>query len=377
MNDKPVPRYGIDPYLEWVEKEGIPIADDYALDLLTVETAHWPRYGIKGAACHLKGRGDFSSMFLYDIPPGAASSPQRHLYEEVIYVLEGSGSTQLEYADGSKRAFEWGERSLFAIPLNVKHRHYNASGQRRALMVSTTDLPLVMNTFHNERLVFETDLAFGERTGRDDYYTGGGDLHMIRPGNHLYETNFVPDLADLELPQWDERGAGSSTLVFILADGLMHAHISEMPVGTYKKAHRHMGGFHVLCVSGEGYSLFWFEGDADYKRVDWRHGVVLPPADLQFHQHFNTAATPARYMATAVGSRRYPLTAARRRMAGATKSGAKASMSTSLKKGGDQIEYEDQDPRIHPMWLAELRKNGVKSKMNDIFPADTGSGVSG
>jgi hypothetical protein len=31
----------------------------------------------------------------------------------------------------------------------------------------------------------------------------------------------------------------------------------------------------------------------------------------------------------------------------------------SVKLGGDQIEYEDQDPRIHQIWLEEMRKRGI------------------
>ena len=43
-------------------------------------------------------------------------------------------------------------------------------------------------------------------------------------------------------------------------------------------------------------------------------------------------------------------------------------MSLSLKEGGDQIEYEDQDKRIHPIWLGEMRKNGVTPRMEKYFP---------
>jgi len=35
----------------------------------------------------------------------------------------------------------------------------------------------------------------------------------------------------------------------------------------------------------------------------------------------------------------------------------------SLKEGGDQIEYEDQDPRIHQLWLEEMRKRGIKPRL--------------
>ena len=37
----------------------------------------------------------------------------------------------------------------------------------------------------------------------------------------------------------------------------MHAHISEIAPATYKKAHRHMAGTHVLTLTGDGYSLLW------------------------------------------------------------------------------------------------------------------------
>jgi hypothetical protein len=38
-----------------------------------------------------------------------------------------------------------------------------------------------------------------------------------------------------------------------------------------------------------------------------------------------------------------------------------------VQKGGRQIEYEDQDPRIHRKWLEEIAKNSVKSEMGDVF----------
>ena len=87
MNTQSQPRYGIDPYLVWTEKEGLAIAEDYGIDLFKVETKHWPRYDAKAAAVHLKGRGDFTNMFVIELPPGGSTSPQRHLYEDVYYVL--------------------------------------------------------------------------------------------------------------------------------------------------------------------------------------------------------------------------------------------------------------------------------------------------
>ena len=351
-------RLGLNPYNEWVEREGLIVHEGVSCNLVTAETRFWPRLGVNGAAVHLKGRGDFCNLFLLDIPPGASTEPQRHLYEEIMYVVEGRGSTELEFADGTKHSFEWQPRSMFAIPLNAKYRLHNGDGKNRAVIGSTTSLPLMMKIFHDDRFVFENSHFFESRVGKDTYYTGAGDLTMIRPGSNIWETNFVPDLGTLELTPWNERGPGSMNLMFVLADSNMHCHISEIAAGTYKKAHRHGSGRHVFTVTGKGYSLLWFDGETEFTRVDWAPGVVFPPIDRQFHQHFVTSQEPSRYMAAGVSNVRYPLTEAQR-TAGGGDSGEQGAVATSVKLGGGQIEYEDQDPRIHALWLEEMRKNGV------------------
>jgi len=347
-----------DPYLEWIAAEGLPVAEDFGVDLFQVETRPWARLGANGAAVHLKGRGDFCNMFLYELAPGGASAPQRHLYEEVVCVLAGRGSTAIEVERGQTHSFEWGPGSLFAIPLNARHRHFNGSGAERALLASTTTLPVVLNLFHNPAFVFDNDWHFAERIGRPGYFKGEGE-YVALGQNHLWETNFVPDLAGIGLGEYGARGAGGRNLKLILADGTMHAHISELPAGTYKKAHRHRGGIHVVCVTGRGYSLLWNQGERDFHRFDWQHGHVHVPPEDMFHQHFNLSPERSRYVAVGLGSNRYPFTASARR----TKSGGS---NTSVKEGGDQIEYQDQSPDIHPLYREEMRKAGVEVRMPEF-----------
>ena len=113
MTDQPAanpPRYGVDPYLDWVAKEGLVVAEDYGIDLFKVETKMWPRVGLKAAACHLKGRGDFANMFLFELPPGGNTQPQKHLYEEVVYVLEGVGYSVF---DGER--IDWSKGDLVLL----------------------------------------------------------------------------------------------------------------------------------------------------------------------------------------------------------------------------------------------------------------------
>ena len=88
----------MDPYLDWTEQEGLPVVEDFCVDLAAIETKPWPRLGADGAIVHMKGRGDFISIFLMDLPPGGKTLQQRHLYEEVIFVVSmpRSGSTLVE-----------------------------------------------------------------------------------------------------------------------------------------------------------------------------------------------------------------------------------------------------------------------------------------
>jgi len=355
MKEPAEPKLLLDPYVTWAENEGVPITGDFGIDLTRVPTGAWPRFGVEGGIVHLKGRGDFVSIFVLDLAPSAKTDPQRHMFEEVVYVLSGYGSTTVETSDGRKHSFEWGPKSLFALPLNSRYQHFNSSGRERARLASTNNLCLMLNLFHNEQFVFQNTYEFPERQGAQRFFSGEGDFIPVRPGRNMWETNFIPDLAAFELKAWNERGAGGSNMMFVLADGTMHAHTSQMPVGTYKKGHRHGADFHVFAVTGHGYSLFWYEGEKDFVRVDWHHGVVFAPPDQMFHQHFNTARDPARYLAVAFGGLRYPFTTEKRHVF--------MGMDVNVKQGGCQIEYEDQDPRIHQIFLDELAKYEVESKM--------------
>jgi len=358
-------KFLLDPYKSWAEGEGIPIHLDFGHQLLNLETKPWDRYDAKGCFAHTHGMGDFMANYVLEVEPGKKTRPVQHIYEAFFFVLTGHGSTIVWLPGGETRIFEWGPKALFAIPLNCKYQILNASGSEPVRLSVTNDAPLVLNLFHNTGFVFENPCEFPDRVGDPNHFEGGGNLYTygkdsLSKVQNIWETNFINDLSKVRLYAFEGRGKGSTNVNFSLADGTVHAHVSQMPKGRYKKAHRHAAGTHVHAIDGTGYSLLWYEGDSEFVEIPWEHGFMYTPPFWMYHQHFNTCDQPARYFACSLGSRRYPFIALRRKS-------AEGGGAQSVKKGGRQIEYEDQDPRIHRKFLEELQRTGVPSEMGDVF----------
>jgi quercetin dioxygenase-like cupin family protein len=352
------------PYEDWRRSEGVPVHSGFGVDCLDIDLRPWPRLGGRGAFVDLAGRGDYCDIYVAEIPPGGHLEPERHLYEETILVLQGRGTTTLELGDGSSHIVEWQKDSLFAIPLNASHQHANASGREPARLAAVTDLPIMLNVFHDRRFIFDNPFEFQDRLSDERYLRGEGEYRPVRPGRNQWETVLVPDLGAFELPAFEARGAGSKHLHFVLSESTMHAHMAEMPAGRYKKAHRHDAGINVFCVTGNGYSLLWLEGQGfdEAIRFDWKPGTVYAPPAEYFHQHFNLSPRPSRYLGVGFASVRYPALQSTRYLY--------ENLDVGVDEGGTQIEFEDQMPEIHPLFLADLRRAGGTPDM--VLPTPAG-----
>jgi len=181
---------------------------------------------------------------------------------------------------------------------------------------------------------------------------------------NTWDGAYIPDARSLGLFRTRVRGKANSQVELQLADNTMQAHISEFEVGTYKKAHRHGPGSHVVMLHGRGYSLLWkgalkYSEAAQHVRVDFNAGTLFVPPDGWFHQHFNTGGEPARYLAaTWGGAGRWFM----RSLGGGSRTHRLCVVST--RQGGNQIEYEDEDPIVGRVFAEELKKAGLANKMN-------------
>src|SRR5438067_482304 len=119
--------FGPTPYDQLQAREGIPVVKGNVVsDVLALELAPWKRMGALGCYLNLAGQQQ-TDAYVCEIPPGSQTLPQRHLFEEIIYIVRGHGATSVWQDGTSKLTFEWGLGAIFAIPLNASYQHFNGS----------------------------------------------------------------------------------------------------------------------------------------------------------------------------------------------------------------------------------------------------------
>src|SRR5258705_2397103 len=208
------------PYTRWVAKEGLDIIPSiYVESLHTVPLKPWARRGGKGVFMNHDASRTSNDCYVCEIAPGGKLVAQRQLFEEMVYVLSGRGSTTVWNDAGARVTFEWKAGAIFAIPLNAWHQQFNGSGQEPARYVAVTNCPSVLNLYDDVDFVFNTARDFKNRfAGEPEYFANKGEQKGF-----LLETNFVADAINLPLVSARERGAGGGHIRFNMAKGSMNS----------------------------------------------------------------------------------------------------------------------------------------------------------
>ena len=361
-------------YERWMEREGVPIIEGFGVsDVRRLSLKHWKRLGCDGAYLQLRGLEGITGVYVGRVAPGTMTEPERHLYEKIIYIIQGEGVAEFQQQGRVPQAIAWKPGSLFSAPLNATHRLIN-NGNEPAIFVAVTTAPMILDHFHNERFVFQSDFGFFERyDGEGDYFRPGEQRYLAANNQQwIWETNFIPDARRVLIDAQEQKGAGVNLTQFEISDNTLIGHLAEWPVGRYHKAHYHGGGAVLVILRSEGYSLMWPNegGTQPYQngygdrvvKVDWVPGSIFSPPTNWFHQHFNTGAERALQLALRCGSHKFPL--------GIRVAAIRAGVYTSVKQGGALIEYSDEDPEIRRAYLAELEKKGITPDMSYALAAN-------
>ena len=362
-------------YEDWMQKEGIPIHQEmYGIkDITELPRRPWARTGGLGTFVELEATKQARELiYVAEIPAGGALEPEKHLYDELIYILRGRGLMEVWRTGQAKATFEWGAGSLFAVPLNAWHRLVNGS-QEPVIMMGVSNAPVLMNAFRNTEFIFNCDYNFPDFTGKADYFLPG-EKRFKEAGSgglNFWETNFIPDMRTARLDDQPAKVEGGQVTSFKMG-AWNGAHAAQWPSGVYMKAHYHGPGAVILILEGEGYALLWHrlygihpyqDGHGDkVTRFDWKPGSIYSPQNEWFHQHFNTGNEPTRSLRWTGGGSGVEIPTLRKQAVGYF----------SLRDGGSEIYYDDEDPEIRKVFQEELQSKGTKFVMSPVtYRADT------
>ncbi len=293
------------PYDLFMESEGIPVFRDIGVSKVqNLPLAPWRRLGGRGTYIQLHGTEGKWGCYVVEVPGAGALNAEKHLYEEIYFVVEGRGTTEVWLETDSKRhVFEWQKGSLFSIPVNAWHRIVNASSSP-ALLLGGTTAPNILNLLNSTDAIFNCPFQFRDRfSGADDFYKYKDDIEPdpVR-GLAMRRTNFIPDIVNCDLPLDNRRSPGWRRVEPFMTGNQFYLWIGQHENGHYSKAHAHTSAAVLICIKGKGYTYTWPErlgitpwkdGKTDeIKRVDYEPvGMVsaAPGGARWYHQHFGAS----------------------------------------------------------------------------------------
>lgn len=357
-----------DRYQEFQEHEGIPVHVGFSIrDFHDLETGPWSRTGQQGAFVNLYGMESLCDVHIHEIEPAGEMKTQSHFYNEKVFVAEGRGGTVME-SGGTQFEFEWEAGALFAIPRNATFRHVNHSNEDPARLVAKTDLPQIIDIVMDEGFIFSSDYDFVEKYESEGLYSSEGETSTVfetkldSQGSAIrssvpitWQSNYIPDVRNFDVFEKDEWNTLGALKIIRLdlpilqtQSQITDAHLSEIPTGRYKNAHRHQAASDIFILSGEGYSLLWRDGMDKKLRVDWGAGSIFTPPASWWHHHFNIGREPA----TQLVMHAPPL--------GLLNAQEHAFDPHSAE---NNIEYVDEDPQTRALYEAELEERGITYTM--------------
>lgn len=355
-------------YDRYMAQEALPVMrTTFITCLLALERSPWRRLGGKGVFIQPFGTEGGLGCALLELPASGALRAEKHLFEEVMLVLEGRGTTEI-WIEGSERVvFEWQPGSLFSIPPNALHRLVNAT-QGPAVLLGGSNAAALLNQVNDVDAVFANPFVFRDRFEAET----GQAFDDIEPdpvrGLAVCRTSLVPDAIGCDLPLDNRHSPGYRQMTLAMTGPSLACTVGEHRPGRYAKAHILPAGMMTVCLRGQGYTYLWPERLGPSPWRDGRAADVLcleqsrfaltgagPGGGRWFHQHVVTSPGPLRLMQWRVPG--HPQNPPGAEMLDET--------ATTLAEGGGMIPYDQEDPFVRTEHARILSGLGLVNRMRD------------
>ena len=352
-------------YVRWMKSEGLPIHTGHGMaDLRALEVAPYARMGGKAAFIQLHGMQGITGGYIGEIPPGDALKPERHLYEEVICILNGQGATELWDDHGNKKMLQWGKWSLFAPPMNTNHRLVNGS-REPVRFLAVTNAPLAFDIYRDENFVFNCSLQFqrpllwrrGLLRGRQEALRQRFDQYL---GDQFHSRHQCGDVGK-------PRGEGCRSALGAVRDGRQRAgrpsgrvaggQISQSAPPWSRRDYRWHPSRSVTCFSGTSNGVcipIPTDNEGQVIDINWGEGSIYCPPPATGSTSTSTPVKNRRatwLCATAAAFILWVFKVSHRK--------TDDDVFRSVDEGGWMITYENEDPEIPKRYQAALKANGV------------------
>lgn len=219
---------------------------------------------------------------LHELPAGLTSTVHRHSWDAIMFVLSGSGTTEV---DGERVA--WRPWDTLHLPAWAWHRHVN-EGEKNARFVTWSVEPM-HEALGMAMLEDAGDAPVGELPlppravpvdGSDAY---ARRMERLARSQETAGRRLISRWDDVT-PKVTKRGARSMFLVDesmgYLTSGLS-AVMHELAPALWQSRHRHGGEAWLHVVSGHGHT------EIDDVSHEWGPGDLIVVDHWAWHQHFN------------------------------------------------------------------------------------------
>ena len=95
------------PYERWVRSQGLDIQPAmYVRQLRTIELKPWAERGGSAVFLNHESTRTTNDAYVCEIPAGGELKPRRQIFDEMILILSGRGSTTIWNDAGDRQTFE-------------------------------------------------------------------------------------------------------------------------------------------------------------------------------------------------------------------------------------------------------------------------------